>query len=230
MIRQISILMMALILIASSTYAQRTEEELNPKDPKAQEILDALSNKAKEYDSFSADFDYELKNSEAGLNEKQSGKVAMMGQTKYKLDVAGREIVSDGESVWTFIKDVGELQISDMPEEGEDDGNMMNPANAFHMYKNGFKYQYEGVETVDGKQASVIRMFPTDPGSKPFHTVVMNVDKPKLELISMIVKYKDGNVYTFRLRNFKGNVNLTAKDFTFDEDREDVEDIVDMRF
>jgi len=225
-------MIVGLVVAATSAYAQRSEEDLSPKDPKAKEILDALSNKAKSYNSFTADFEYIMKNADAGLNEKQVGKVAMMGQKKYKLDVAGREIVSDGESVWTFIKDVGELQISDMPEEGEedDDANMMNPANAYHMYKNGFNYQYAGQETVDGKSADVIKMFPTDPGKKPFHTVVMNVDKANLELISVIVKYKDGNVYTFRLKNFKGNANLTAKDFVFDEDREDVEDVVDMRF
>jgi outer membrane lipoprotein-sorting protein len=227
--KQASWIAIGMLMISTTLFAQRSEDELTPQDPKAQEILDALSNKAKQYKSFAADFEYILVNKEAGINEKQSGKVRMKGQTKYALDVAGREIVSDGETVWTFLKDVGELQIAELPDEDEDEGNIMNPANAFHMYKNGFKYQYVGKETVDGKEADVIKMFPMEPGKKPFHTVIVNVDKAKLELISTVIKYKDGNVYTYRLKNFKTDLPFTEADFQFDEDRDDVEDIIDLR-
>ena len=112
------------------TYAQQAEKDLNPQDPKAQSILDALSDKASAYKSFTADFEYTLINKTEGINETQKGKVTMKGKKKYKLEVAGQEIVCNGETVWTFIKDAGELQISDVPEESEEDGNIMNPANA----------------------------------------------------------------------------------------------------
>lgn len=214
-------------LTISSLRAQTSEEELTPKDPEAQAILDALSNKAKNYKSFSADFEYTLINKEEGINETQKGSVMMKGKEKYKLSVAGQEVMSNGTTVWTFIPDVGELQISDMPEEDDEDGNMMNPANAFHMYKNGFKYEHKGKATVDGVQADVIYMYPLEPGKKPYHTIVVNVEKAKMELISMVVKNKDGNIYTYRLKNFKPNINLTDADFEFDESRAD--DIIDLR-
>ena len=225
--KRISVLFIALIVVSGNIIAQRSEEDLNPKDPKAQEILDALSNKAKEYKSFSSDFEYTLVDQTDGINETQSGSVSMKGQKKYKLNVAGQQIMCNGETVWTYIQDVKELQISDLPEEDDQDGNMMNPANAFHMYKNGFKYNYSGKETVDGKEADVIKMFPMDPKSKPYHTVIVNVDKPNLELISMIVLNKDGNVFTYKLKNFKSNVNLIDSDFEFDESLAD--DIIDLR-
>lgn len=57
MMKKISMLMAVCLLFGMSMQAQKSEEDLNPKDPKAQEILDALSNKAKEYKSFSADFE-----------------------------------------------------------------------------------------------------------------------------------------------------------------------------
>ncbi|MEQ9187904.1 MAG: outer membrane lipoprotein carrier protein LolA [Cryomorphaceae bacterium] len=227
--KKITWMVIGMMALTTALFAQRSEEELTPQDPKAQEILDALSNKAKEYKSFTADFEYVMVNKEAGINEKQTGTVQMKGQKKYKLEVAGREIMSDGESVWTFLKEVGELQISEMPDEEEDEGNIMNPANAFHMYKKGFKYQYVGKETVDGKEADVILMFPMEPGKKPFHTVIVNIDKARLELISMVVKYKNGDMYTYRLKNFKANAPLSDSDFEFDEDRDDVEDVIDLR-
>ena len=74
--KQISALFIAVILITGTMIAQRSEEDLNPKDPKAQEILDALSNKAKEYKSFSSDFEYTLVNKTDGINETQSGSVS----------------------------------------------------------------------------------------------------------------------------------------------------------
>jgi outer membrane lipoprotein carrier protein len=216
-----------LILVANIGISQHEEKDLSPQDPKAQEILDALSNKAAGFASFSADFEYTLLNKSEGINETQSGSVAMKGKEKYKLNVAGQEIISDGETVWTYIKDAGELQISDVPEESEEDGNLMNPANAFHMYKKGFKYRHEGTASIDGIEADVIKMFPMNPKGKNYHTVIVNIDKAKLELVSMVVKTKDGNQYTYRLKNFKANIDVNDSDFEFDEDQ--AEDVIDLR-
>lgn len=215
------------LVLCYGAFAQQETKDLNPKDPKAQEILDALSSKAEGYKSFSADFEYTLVNKTEGINETQKGKVTMKGNKKYKLEVAGQEIMSDGETVWTFIKDVNEVQISDVPDEDEDEGNIMNPANAFHMYKNGFKYKYEGKSSIDGIEADVIKMYPMNPQGKNYHTVIVNIDKVKLELISMIVKGKDGNEYTYRLKNFSPNIEISDSDFEFDEDR--ANDIIDLR-
>lgn len=208
-------------------FAQRTEKELTPQDPQAQEILDALSSKASSYESFKADFEYTLENKSEGINETQKGSVTLKGKEKYRIKIAGQEIVTDGETVWTYIPDVGELQISNMPEESEQDGNMLNPANAFHMYKKGFKYTYQGPATVDGRSVEVINLYPMEPDKKPYHTVIVNVDKAKSELVSMIVKSKDGNTYTYRLKNFTPNVPVTDADFKFDESK--AEDIIDLR-
>ena len=103
----------------------------------------------------------------------------------------------------------------------------MNPANAFHMYKKGFKYKYDGTATVDGQGVDVIKMFPINPQGKNFHTIIININSEKLELVSMEVRGKDGNVYTYRLKNFKADVPVTDADFIFDESRAD--DVIDLR-
>ena len=216
-----------LLVFSFSTRAQTTEDELVPQDPKAQEILDALSNKAKEYKSFSANFSYTLVNKSEGMNESQSGSVMMKGRKKYKLNIPGQQIMSDGETVWTFISGPKELQISDVPEEDDEEGNLMNPANAFHMYKKEFKYQYAGQATVDGRSAEVIKLFPMNPAKKPYHTIIVNVDYAKLELISMVVLNKDGNQFTYKLKNFKADIPVTDADFIFNED--DADDVIDYR-
>lgn len=215
------------LLISASASAQREEKDLNPQDPKAQQILDALSSKAEGYSSFQADFEYTLVNKTEGINETQKGRVTMKGRTKYKLDIAGQVVSSDGESVCTLIKAEKELQISDIPEENEEDGNLMNPSNAFHMYKKGFKYMYDGTGTVDGQNVEIIKMYPMKPEGKNYHTIMVNVNTEKMELVSMEVKGKDGNTYTYKLKNFKANIPVTDSDFKCPEDQAD--DIIDLR-
>ena len=103
----------------------------------------------------------------------------------------------------------------------------MNPANAFHMYKTGFNYMYEGKASVEGISVDVVKMFPIDPTKKRFHTVLVNIDTEKNELVSMLVKGKDGNTYTYRLKNFRSDINISFEAFEFDENRAD--DIIDLR-
>jgi len=211
--------------VSTSLSAQKSNDDLNPQDPKAKTVLDALSAKAKGYSSFSADFEYTLKSAE--VNETQKGSVMMKGQTKYKVKIAGQEVVCDGKTVWTYIADAKELQISDLPEEGDEDGNLLNPANAFHMYQKGFKYKHEGTAVAEARNVEVIKLFPMDPTKKNYHTIVLNIDTQKMELVSMIMKGKDGNVYTYKLKNFKANIPVTDSEFVFDESRAD--DIIDLR-
>lgn len=221
-------LILGVMLLSSFTLVAQTEDkDLNPKDPKAQKVLDALSQKAKEFKSFKADFEYTLESPDA--NETAKGSVLMKGQKKYKVNIAGREITCNGETVWTFVEDdnFSEVTIADLPEEDDEDGNMMNPANAFHMYKNGFKYRHDGTSTVDGTGVEIISMFPIDPGKKNYHTVILYIDTEKMELLKTVVKGKDGNEYTYRLKNFTPNVAVTDADFEFDESRAD--DVIDLR-
>jgi outer membrane lipoprotein carrier protein len=223
------VILVMLMCITIDTIAQRSGEELTPQDPKAKEILDALSTKAKAYKSFTADFEYVLENKENGINEKQLGKLRVKGQNKYIVQIAGREITCNGETIWTFIEDnnYSEVTISDIPDEDDQDGNFMNPTAMFQMYKTGFKYQHDGQVTIDGVKLDVIKMFPMNPGKAPYHTIMVYVDVAKMELASMVVKGKEGNVYTYKLKNFKTNVGLVDAEFEFDEDRAD--DVIDLR-
>ena len=219
------LLLSCVLIVNTSLFAQKSAEDTNPLDPKAKSVLDALSNKAKEYKSFSADFEYTLKSAE--VNETQKGSVLMKGQNKYKVKIAGQEIVCDGKTVWTFIEDAKELQISDLPEESEEEGNLLNPANAFHMYQKGFKYKHDGTGTAEGRNVDIIKLFPVNPAKKNYHTIILNIDTEKMELVSVIMKGKDGNTYTYKLKNFKANIPITDADFVFDEKRAD--DIIDLR-
>lgn len=219
--------LMLAVLFSAVGIAQTTDKDLNPQDPKAKELLEKLRNKVMGFESFKADLEYTLENKAAGLKETQEGSLLMKGKKKYKVAMSGREIYCNGETIWTYIPDVGELQITDIPDEEDEEGNIMNPANVFNMYEKGFKYQHTGQETVDGKTLDVIKMYPMNPEGKPFHTLIVYIDAEKLQLEKMVVKAKDGNTYTYKLKNFKSNVGAKDSDFEFDES--EAEDVIDLR-
>jgi outer membrane lipoprotein carrier protein len=76
------------------------------------------------------------------------GKFLLKGN-KYKLEIAGQEIISYVKTMWTYIKDANELHINDAPDPGEaESSGAITPVNILNMYEKGFKYKFdsEGIE------------------------------------------------------------------------------------
>lgn len=196
------------------------------KDPKAKAILDQLSAKNKSYTSIEASFEYKLENSADGIDETQSGNILFSGN-KYKLTIAGQQIVSDGKVMWTYIEDADEVQISDVPEETGEDDAFMNPSKIFTIYESGFKYNFDKEESINGKIVDVIRLYPENPEKKSFHTIILKVFQDNKQMHSMTIKSKDGNNFSYVLKTFKPNVPVTDKTFIFDVSK--AGDVIDLR-
>ena len=214
----------ACALIIGSAVAVNAQEQ----DPKAKAILEELTKKNKAHKSVSLDFEYNLKNKDEDIDESQDGKLLASGK-RYKLDIAGQVIYCDGKTIWTHIVDAEEVQINDMPDEDEDSENLMNPANIFTMYEKGFKYKYVGEETIDGAVMQIIDLYPIKANDKSFHTIRLVIDKVKKEMKNIIVKGKDGNVYTYTLKNFKINPPVTDGSFQFDKTKFPGIEEIDLR-
>lgn len=215
-----------LILVVILSFQLLTaQENRNVKDPKAKAILDKLSATNKGYSSISADFIYKLENKADGIDEEQSGSILFAGE-KYKLIISGQEIISNGETMWTYIADADEVQISEVPEESDDEM-FMNPSKLFTIYESGFKYVYDKSETIDGKVVDVIKLYPENPDERSFHTIVINVLHEKNQIHSMVIKSKDGNIFSYELKKFSPNVSTNSATFEFDESK--AGDVIDLR-
>ena len=88
-------IMMLLISVSALTLAQT--------DKKAQQILSGLSTKYKSYKSIMADFSIVIENTKDKTKQEQKGTLYLKGH-KYKLQIAGQDIISDGTTRWTFLK------------------------------------------------------------------------------------------------------------------------------
>ena len=65
------------------------------------------------------------------------------------------------------------------------------------------------------------------PSEKNFHTIILNVMKADNRVHSMIVKAKDGNLYTYTLKNYAPDKAIT--DATFEFKVPDGVDEIDLR-
>ncbi|HRN36921.1 MAG TPA: outer membrane lipoprotein carrier protein LolA [Flavobacteriales bacterium] len=211
-----TILFFATLLLAANTYAQD--------DPKSRAIVDAVIAKNKTYKSFDADFSSRLVNTASKLDVKQDGNLKVKNR-KFRLTLLDNVVINDGTALWTYSKKTNEVSITDPSEMDE----TLDPANLFNVYEKGFKSQYVGTGTEDGVAVETINLFPLEPAKKAYHTVVLTVDKAKMEPKKVVMKYKDGNVVTYTLKKFTPNAEMVDALFAFDKGKYPGVEVNDMR-
>jgi outer membrane lipoprotein carrier protein len=69
-----------------------------------------------------------------------------------------RKCFADKQSVWTYLKDINEVQINDYEANKED----ITPSNMFTIYQNDFNYMMNGEEVIDKTNCSVVDLMPKD--------------------------------------------------------------------
>ena len=99
---------------------------------KALEILDKMSNLYKSMISFSSTFEYSMVNLDEDIEDSFQGKI-IIKEEKYLLKIEGQEIINDGETVWTYIPELNEVNISTF----EPDDQEISLNNVFDLYKEG---------------------------------------------------------------------------------------------
>lgn len=198
-----AILIAALIAITGSLHAQ---------DAKAKAILDKVSNKTRQYSTITSDFTFTLEDKAADVKQTQEGTLKMKGK-KYYIKLGDNNIYSDGETRWTYNEDMNEVYID--VAEGSDDA--LNPSEIYTIWETGFKQYYEKEITENGKTYDVIKLIPTKPADKTFHTIRVYVDRAKDEVGKIEILGKQGDNYTYDVKTFKTDATYGNDAFVFDK-------------
>jgi outer membrane lipoprotein-sorting protein len=194
-------------------------------DPRSKAIVDKLMSQAKAWTSFEADFSSRLQNNKDKLDVKQEGNMKVKGR-KFRLVLDKNTIINDGTVLYTYNKDANEVSLNDPKEMDQD----LDPSTLFTQYEKGFKSQFvEEKADAAGVTNQVVKLFPLEPAKKPFHTVILTVDKAKGQPRSVQVLYKDGNVVTYTMKKFTANLELADALFTFDKTKFPGVEVNDMR-
>ena len=204
-----------------SIFSYQPDKQLN--DPNAKKLLDAVSKTYKSFNSIEAGFSLTTVNPVQNKTTTQTGNVYLKGE-KYKLLMGKQEIFCDKQSVWTYLKDINEVQINDYEANKED----ITPSNMFTIYQNDFNYMMNGEEVIDKVNCSVVDLMPKDK-SKPFFKVRIWIDKNVKYIKRMKVFDKNGNLYTYNVTSFNSKANLDDNYFKFDASKHPGVHVEDLR-
>ncbi len=209
-----------MLLLAGLTVAARAQT-----DTKAKVILAEVSKKYRSYPIVKADFVFTLDNPQAKVKESQNGTLYVKASAnKYRVSMTDRELVSDGKSQWSYLKDDKEVQLS----AADNSGDALNPAKIFTIYEKGFKYLFTG-ETKSGTRVyQNIDLSPLD-AKTPYFKVKLSIDKIAKQVSSFIVFDKNGSKYTYIIKSFVSNAKVPEATFTFDVKKYPGVELVDLR-
>lgn len=196
----------------------------SPEVTKAKEILDKVSEVTKSYNSIKADFTFTLENKQADITDSYDGTILISGN-KYKADVMNAESYFDGETLWTYLTEVGEVNISNPDPMDE---MSLSPSNIFSIHENGFRYIFAGNEGRDGKEIQIVDLFPED-RNKPFSRIKLYVNKANNHISKITQIGKDGNNYIIDIKKMETNVPVEPSMFIFSPEDHPEVDVIDLR-
>lgn len=219
-----TLLTICLLLAVSSVYAQF--------DPNAKRILDEMKAKYEQIDAFEAQVTQEVLDSKGEVLGSFAAK-ATVQKNKYKLDLGDQVIYNNEKTVWRHLVEDEEVSIHNNNGEGDGDAMMQSPSKLYKLYKDGFKYALQGVETINGKSCHLVELAPVDREKFDFFKIKLYIDKTSKTLMRWTVFEKDDagivSQYRYTVSNFKDNITLATNFFTFDTSKYPNVDVIDMR-
>ncbi len=210
-------LMLFTCLFAEGVSAQIT------KDPKAKEILNGVSDQYKTYKSVTADFKIIIEDLKAKSKETQQGTISIKGNM-YKLTLSDQEVISDGKTIWTYLKESNEVQ---MNEPGSKTG-AITPDKLFTIYETGFGSRYMGERNIDGKIYQLIELVPED-AKKSFFKIQLQLNKSEKQVSSAKIFQKNGTYITYSIDKFRLNNITNDSLFTFRKEKHPGVEVIDLR-
>jgi len=188
-------------------------------DKKAAVILDEVSAKTKAYKTIKIDFTYAMDNVKEKIHDKFKGTLISKGD-KYKLTAAGQDVISDGKTMWTYLKDTKEVQINNV---GEDDDSF-TPTKLLSGYGKDYKSKF--IEEKGNDQ--IIELYPLKKG-KTFTKVQLTIDKTKKQISRFVIYDRSGSTFSYILDKFLTDQPIADNMFTFNKAEHPGVEINDMR-
>jgi outer membrane lipoprotein-sorting protein len=210
------------MICSSAVFAQNNS--LGKSDAAAKAILDNVSAKFKTYKTVQADFTLSITDANGKVEGTKKGVVYMNG-SKYRVNISGQEIYSDGNNIWTYDKSANEVQVTKF----DPSSNTITPQKMFtNFYDKDFLYKLNG-ETKQGKKTiQEIELTPVDK-TKTFFKVLVGIDKATKNIVSTKVFEKNGNRYIYTITGMKTNTSLPQSLFVFDAKKYPSVEVVDLR-
>jgi len=192
-------------------------------DPKALQILDAMSKKYKAIPAFEANISQTLTNDVEKINEEFKGKITVKGD-KFRLVLPEQEVINNGSTIWTYLPEAREVNIDNYDPSSDD----VNPSKIYELYKKGFKYLYLQDRTEGGILCEEIDLVPEKKEAQ-FFKIKMFINKKDKSIQSWTMFDKGGNKYKYTISKFNPNIKVEDNYFTFDNKKYPNVEVIDLR-
>ncbi|MFL1896269.1 LolA family protein [Aquimarina sp. 2-A2] len=182
----------------------------------AKSLLDQVSQKVKSYDNIVIGFKYALSNPKENVSQETRGDVTIKGN-QYVLNLMGTKQMYDGKKLHLIVPEDEEISISNQNEEDE---SSITPSKMLTFYEDGYRYDMDNVQDINGRKIQFIKLVPIDSNSE-LKEILLGIDKETKHIYKMIQTQHNGTNVTFTVNSFKTNQPLSKTLFVFDESKYD---------
>lgn len=192
-------------------------------DPKALEILDAMSRKYKAIPAFEANLSCNLTNDVDKVNDEFKLRITVKGD-KFRMTMPEQEVINNGVTIWTYLPEAKEVNIDNYDPNSED----VNPSKMHEVYKKGYKYLYLQDKIEGGVMCEEIDLVPEKKDAQYFK-IKMFINKKEKTIQSFTLFDKGGNRYKYAISKFTPNAKIDDAVFTFDPKKYPGVEVIDLR-
>lgn len=201
-----------LMVVFSTTIAQN--------DPKAKEILDKIAAKVKAYPAVEVTFTMTMENKAENIRESHNGQAWMKGNM-YKVNLMDTENYYDGQVIYNYMPEVGEVNIKKPSEEEE---GFLNPTTLFEIHNQNFAQKL--ITTQNG--IAYIELYPKE--KKNIEKIGIWANTTDFSIQKVTSYEKEGNAVTISINSLKSMHPLPSDAFfKFDTTQHSDVEIIDMR-
>lgn len=192
-------------------------------DANAVKLLKSVSQKYSAYKTMSMDLSLTIENLESKNKEELKGKVKIKGN-KFNLDFSQQTVICDGKTMWIYLKDVNEVQVSNFDPKEE----MFTPDKIFKLAEKDFSCIMGEKLSANGKTIQVIELTPNDK-SNSYSKIKLYINTADNTIEKGVVYDKSAVHYTYAIKSFSANPSLSDNLFTFNKANYSGVDVIDLR-
>lgn len=145
---------------------------------------------------------------------------------RYKLDLMGQMVFSDGKTNWTYLKDAEEINITDA---NANDAAIFNPQSLLSNFTKDYKCRWISDKFVSNRAIVEIDLYPIKIEGKKYSKITLRIDKTKVQLYTVHYVGKDGVSYLVEIDKFLENPAIADKDIVFNTATFPGAEVIDMR-
>lgn len=212
-----------ILLVVLSTSFAIAQQAPKPVDKNADKLLNLISTRYKNFKTIKADFIYSIESKAENISEKQKGSIYVKGN-KFRLDIADQVIMCDNKTVWTYSKEVNEVQVNNYDSKKAP----IRLDDLFTMYDKGFLSKILESKKEGKNDIVLVELTPKDK-KKNFFKIKLTIDKTNQTITKSQVFDKNGTIHTYIVTNQFPNIKLEDKFFVFDVKKYPKCEVIDLR-